>query len=66
MEHLAPAPPDARLDAAAFLATAAAVLSTNAVAAVAIGCSFYVVRQLFDRLFASERVPALGPRKLDS
>ena len=35
-----------RLDATAFLATAAAVLSTNAVAAVAIGCSFYVVRQL--------------------
>ena len=37
-------PADARLDAAAFLATAAAVLSTNAVAAVAIGCSFYVVQ----------------------
>ena len=55
-----------RLDAAAFLATAAAVLSTNAVAAVAIGCSFYVVRHLVDRLIASERLPALGPRKLDS
>jgi sulfate permease, SulP family len=55
-----------RLDAAAFLATAAAVLSTNAVAAVAIGCSFYAVRQLVDRLIASQRFSALGPRKLDS
>jgi sulfate permease, SulP family len=54
-----------RLDAAAFLATAAAVLSTNAVAAVAIGCSFYGVRQLVAWLFASERLPSLGPRKLD-
>jgi SulP family sulfate permease len=55
-----------RLDAVAFLATAAAVLSTNAVAAVAIGCSFYGVRQLVDRLFASRSVRLLGPRKLDS
>jgi SulP family sulfate permease len=55
-----------RLDAAAFLATAAAVLSTNAVAAVAIGCSFYVVRQLVSRLFSLQGLSAIGPRKVDS
>ena len=54
-----------RLDAAAFLATAAAVLSTNAVAAVAIGCSFYVLRQLVVRLTPEQSLPALGPRNVD-
>ena len=39
-----------RLDAAAFLATAAAVLSTNAVAAVAIGCSFYMIQHVAQKL----------------
>ena len=33
-----------RVDAAAFICTAVAVLLVNAVAAVAIGCSFYVLR----------------------
>jgi SulP family sulfate permease len=33
-----------RLDAAAFLSTAVAVLAVNAILAVAIGCSFYAVR----------------------
>jgi SulP family sulfate permease len=33
-----------RVDVCAFLATALAVLLVNAVLAVAIGCSFYVVR----------------------
>jgi SulP family sulfate permease len=33
-----------RVDASAFLCTAVAVLVVNAVLAVAIGCSFYVVR----------------------
>lgn len=36
-----------RLDAAAFLATAFAVLVTNAVAAVAIGCGLYVVHRVY-------------------
>ena len=54
------------LDAAAFLATAAAVLSTNAVAAVAIGCSFYGVRQLVGRLTSVDRLSTIGPRKVDS
>jgi SulP family sulfate permease len=34
-----------RVDAAAFLATAVSVLAVNAVVAVAIGCSFYLVEQ---------------------
>ncbi len=55
-----------RLDAAAFLTTAAAVLSTNAVAAVAIGCSFYVLRHLVVKIMPVPGVPAIGPRKLDS
>ena len=55
-----------RLDAAAFLVTAAAVLSTNAVAAVAIGCSFYVIRHFSRGYTESQRVQAIGPRELDS
>ena len=39
-------PKMSRVDAAAFLATAVAVLAVNAVLAVAIGCSLYVVRAL--------------------
>lgn len=37
-------PKMSRVDAAAFLATAFAVLAVNAVLAVAIGCSFYVIK----------------------
>jgi sulfate permease, SulP family len=55
-----------RLDAAAFLSTAVAVLSTNAVAAVAIGCSFYAVRHLGIKLIPLHGVTAMGPRKVDS
>jgi sulfate permease, SulP family len=55
-----------RLDAMAFLSTAAAVLSTNAVAAVAIGCSFYVVRHLAIKFMPIENVPAIGARNVDS
>jgi hypothetical protein len=36
-------------DAGAFLATALAVLFVNAALAVAIGCSFYVVRAMLGR-----------------
>lgn len=39
-----------RVDALAFLFTAAAVLVVNAVAAVAIGCSFYIVRYVYCRM----------------
>ena len=42
-----------RTDAAAFAITALAVLSVNAVAAVAIGCSLYVLRYVYNRLHAS-------------
>jgi len=45
-----------RVDAAAFLSTAVAVLVVNAVLAVALGCSFYLVRYVY-RNFMS-RVPA--------
>ncbi len=55
-----------RLDASAFLVTAAAVLTTNAVAAVAVGCSFYVVRHYGSRLIAIQTAPAIGPREADS
>jgi sulfate permease, SulP family len=39
-----------RTDALGFLTTAVAVLVMNAVLAVAIGCSFYVIRYLYDRM----------------
>jgi len=55
-----------RLDAAAFLLTAAAVLTTNAVAAVAIGCSLYVVRYLASKVALFYRLPTAGPREADS
>lgn len=48
-----------RVDAAAFLATACAVLVTNAVAAVAVGCSLYAIRQLYLRLAAVPRLPTV-------
>jgi SulP family sulfate permease len=54
-----------RLDAIAFLSTAAAVLSTNAVAAVALGCSFYVGRHLMLKLAPIEKVTAIRARDVD-
>ena len=42
-------PKMSRVDAAAFLATALAVLAVNAVLAVAIGCSLYIFRALWHR-----------------
>ncbi len=54
-----------RLDAAAFLATAAAVITTNAVAAVAIGCSFYIIHHLAGKLVTLQRLPAVKPREAD-
>jgi SulP family sulfate permease len=55
-----------RLDCLAFLSTAAAVLSTNAVAAVAIGCSFYVIRHFISKFAPIQNVFAIGPRNVDS
>ena len=52
-----------RVDAAAFLLTAAAVLATNAVAAVALGCGVYVVRYGYTRWVPASTlhlVPAPG------
>jgi sulfate permease, SulP family len=52
-------PKMSRVDAAAFLATAIAVLAVNAVLAVAIGCSLYVVRAVWVRLARPEGIPDL-------
>ena len=40
-----------KVDALAFLSTAAAVVMVNAVLAVAIGCSFYLLQQLKAKSF---------------
>ena len=53
-------PKMSRLDAAGFLVTAFAVMSVNAVLAVAIGCSLYVVRWVYDRLMSPALLPADG------
>lgn len=45
-----------RVDAAAFLATALAVLITNAVAAVAIGCAIFAAHSMYVKLTSSTRV----------
>jgi SulP family sulfate permease len=46
-----------RVDALAFLATAIAVMTVNAVLAVAIGCSCYVLRWMYDRHRRPEQLP---------
>ena len=43
--------------------TAVAVLTTNAVAAVAIGCSLYAVRHLVVKLAILLQRPAIEPRE---
>jgi sulfate permease, SulP family len=56
-----------RLDATAFLMTALAVITSNAVAAVAIGCSLYVLLHLVRKLAPLHRLPAaIEPREADS
>src|SRR5262249_25673649 len=55
-----------RLDALAFLGTAAAVLTTNAVAAVALGCSLYLIHHLVAKLATLQRLPAIEPSEADS
>jgi SulP family sulfate permease len=53
-------PKMSRVDAAAFLATAVAVLAVNAVLAVAIGCSLYVVRALWVRRVAAPEMQSVS------
>ncbi|MBZ5724692.1 MAG: SulP family inorganic anion transporter [Acidobacteriia bacterium] len=48
-----------RVDAAAFLATAASVMAVNAVLAVAIGCSLYGLHGAYVRWLRPARVPDL-------
>ena len=49
-----------RIDAAAFLATAFAVVMVNAALAVLIGCSLYILRAAYLRLeHHAQRVPRL-------
>jgi len=53
-------PKMSRVDAAAFLATAASVLAVNAVLAVAIGCSLYAIEAMVARwIRPAPRVPDL-------
>jgi SulP family sulfate permease len=54
-------PKMSRVDAAAFLATALAVLAVNAVLAVAIGCSLYAVKWAWSRIAR----PALPERSAE-
>jgi SulP family sulfate permease len=54
-----------KLDATAFLLTAAAVNTTNAVAAVAIGCSLYVIRHGFAKIPAAVRFPRVKAGEVD-
>jgi SulP family sulfate permease len=53
-----------RVDAMAFLATAFSVLMVNAALAVAIGCSFYVVRAMLGRSPAALNSTPVGLREL--
>lgn len=46
-----------RVDAAAFLATAFAVMTVNAVLAVAIGCSCYAADMIYNRYRGAGRIP---------
>ncbi len=53
-----------RIDALGFLSTAAATLVVNAVLAVAIGCSFYVLRYAYCRITARSAGVKEIPRKM--
>jgi SulP family sulfate permease len=50
-------PKMSRVDAAAFLVTAIAVMSVNAVLAVAFGCACYALRWIYDRYRRSGQLP---------
>ena len=55
-----------RVDATAFLMTALAVLTTDAVMAVAIGCALYVVRHLVDKAAQLQRFPVIDRQEVES
>ncbi len=55
-------PKMSRVDALGFLTTAAATLVVNAVLAVAIGCSFYLLRYLYVRLTGHVSTPEAGKK----
>ena len=55
-----------RLDASAFLLTALAVLTTDPVVAVALGCSLYIARHYAARVIAMQAAPAVGAGRADS
>jgi SulP family sulfate permease len=59
-------PKMSRVDAAAFLVTAIAVLAVNAVLAVAIGCSLYVLRALIARATPMRERPECVPERASS
>lgn len=59
-------PKMSRVNALAFLSTAIAVLVVNSVVAVAIGCSFYVLRFFYDRLRRRENLEAPVPNLIAS
>jgi hypothetical protein len=46
--------------------TALAVLTTDAVMAVAIGCSLYVVRHLVDKAALLQRFPVIETQEVES
>ena len=56
----------ARADAAAFMVTAAAVLMVDAIAAVAAGCTIYVVRAVYHRFVRPQGETAPPLPKLQS
>jgi SulP family sulfate permease len=55
-----------RLDASAFLLTALAVLTSDPVVAVALGCSLYIARHYAARVIAMQAAPAVGAGRADS
>jgi len=56
-----------RVDAAAFLTTTVATLGSNAIVAVALGCSLYAARHLVVKLAGPiPALRALGPREVES
>ena len=53
------------VDSAAFLATAVAVLMVNAVLAVAIGCSFYLVRYVVRAVLSNPHIARYKPLRIE-
>jgi SulP family sulfate permease len=55
-----------KVDAAAFLTTAFAVLTTNAVAAVALGCALHLLRHIARSFTPAHQLTLAEPPKLDN